>query len=117
MGDIYRDSGNYRKAIEWYHKAHLAKPSEASFLIFKGVLLLRIEKYDEASATLIEAAKCPKGFTDEAFYNLGAVRIAQKRYADALIYFEKALEIDPKYKEAKQQLKDVKKILEILKNK
>ena len=116
MGRIYEDSGHFHKAIEWFHKAHLANPLEATFLIYKGVLFLRTEKYDEASKTLIEATKCSEGCIEEAFYNLGVVRIAQKRYEEALVCFENAIEIDRKYKEAKQQFKDMQQVLSILKN-
>ena len=114
MGHIYENSGNFQKAIEWYRKAHLANQLEATFLIYEGVILLRMEKSVEAEETLIKATKCVEGCTDEAFYNLGVVRLTQKRYNEALTCFENALKIDPKYKEAKQQLKDTKKVLAIL---
>jgi tetratricopeptide (TPR) repeat protein len=117
MGQSYEGSGKFNKAIEWYKKAHNLNPSEATFLIYQGVLSLRLGKYDEAAQILIKATNCSEGCIDEAFYNLGVVRIAQKRYNEALTCFEKTLEIDPKYKEAKQQLKDMKKVLEILENK
>jgi tetratricopeptide (TPR) repeat protein len=114
MGHIYENSGKFLKAIEWYHKAHLADHSEATFLIYEGVVFLRIEKFDEAAETFLKATQCSEGYLDEAFYNLGVVRLVQKKYDEAVICFEKALEIDSKYKEAKQQLKDVKRVLEIL---
>jgi tetratricopeptide (TPR) repeat protein len=113
MGNIYKDSGNFSKAIEWYKKAHNAIPEEATFLIHIGVTFLRIEKYDEAAATLIQATKCSEGCIDEAFYNLGVVRMAQKKYKEASVCFERAIKVDSKYKEAKQALKDVRKVLEI----
>ncbi len=117
MGRIYEGSGHFHKAIECFKNAHLSNSNEATFLIYKGVLLLRIGKYSEAAETLIKATKCEKGYIDEAFYNLGIVRIAQSNYEEASEYFKKALEIDPKYKEAKQQLKDVTQALSILENK
>lgn len=66
-----------------------------------------IELYDKAAEILLSATKCSKGCIDEAFYNLGIVRIAQTKYKDASICFQKSLVIAPEYKEAKQQLKDV----------
>ncbi len=116
IGSIYEDSGHFHKAIEYFEKAQLSNPNEATFLIYKGVLLLRIGKYKEAAEILIKATKCEKGCIDEAFYNLGVVRIAQSKYQEAAECFKKALEIDPKYKEAKQQLKDVTQVLTILNN-
>lgn len=117
MGDIYRDSGRLHKSIEWYQKAHETTPSEATFLIYKGVTFLRIEKFDEAVETFLKATNCEKGCVDEAFYNLGVAYLIQRNYSEAKLCFEKALEIDPKYKEAKQQLKDVIKVLEHLSQK
>ncbi len=117
LGRIYESSGHFHKAIEWYKKAHHSNPSEATFLIYQGVMLLRTEKFDEAADVLIKATECTEGFVDEAFYNLGVVRIVQRNYVEAILCFEKALGIDPKYKEAKQQLKDMKKVLEVLEKK
>lgn len=117
MGDIYRDSGHLHKAIEWFQKAHEKNSSEATFLIYKGVTFLRIEKFDEAVETFLKATNCEKGCIDEAFYNLGVVHLIQRNYTEAKSCFEKALEIDPKYKEAKQQLKDVNKALNLLEQK
>lgn len=117
LGHIYENSGNFCKATEWFEKAHLANPQEATFLIYKGVMLLRKEKFDEARETFQEATKCKEGCIDEAFYNLGVAHLIQRNYEEAQICFERALEIDPKYKEAKQQLKDVTQVLTILNNK
>jgi len=117
MGDIYRDSGHLHKAVEWFQKAHETNLSEATFLIYKGVTFLRIEKFDEAIVTFQKATNCENGCIDEAFYNLGVAHLIQRNYSEARSCFEKALEIDPKYKEAKQQLKDVTKVLEHLSQK
>ncbi len=113
MGRLYEDSGHFNKAIEWFVKANHINPSEATFLIYQGVMLLRTERFDEAAEIFLEATKCTKGCIDEAFYNLGVARITQRKYLEASQCFEKALEIDPKYNEAKKQLKDMKKVLEI----
>jgi tetratricopeptide (TPR) repeat protein len=117
LGHIYESSGNVRKAIEYYEKAHNSNRSEATFLIYKGIMLLRTEKFDEAADVLHKATECDEGCIDEAFYNLGVARLIQKSYKESQICFEKALKIDPKYKEAMQQLKDVKKVMEILEQK
>ncbi|HRH41520.1 MAG TPA: tetratricopeptide repeat protein [Pyrinomonadaceae bacterium] len=117
MGELFEDSGKFLKAIEWFQKAHEANQNEATPLIYQGRMLLRTKKYNEAAETFLKATKCNDGCIDEAFYNLGVVCIAQRKYEEAKIYFKKALEIDPKYKEPKQQLKDVTQILAILINK
>jgi len=113
MGHIYENSGDFRKAIEWFKKAHNEIPQEATFLIYIGVTFLRIGKYDEAAEALTNATLCKEGFVDEAFYNLGVVQMAQEKYEEAFLCLKEALKIDPKYEEAIQALKDVKKVFEI----
>ena len=117
MGSLYVNSGKFHKAIDWFEKAHNANPNEATFLIYKGVRLLRLEKFDEAAETFQKATKCKEGCIDEAFYNLGVAHLIQRNYMKAKSCFEKALEIDPKFKVAKQQLKDINKVLKILSQK
>ena len=51
MGSLYEDSGKFRKAIDWFEKAHNTNPNEATFSIFIGVRLFRLEKFDEADET------------------------------------------------------------------
>lgn len=106
MGQIYQNSGNFQEAIKWFEKAHKCIPEEASFLIYLGILNFRLEKYSEAEQILSKATICKEGHTDEAFYNLGAVLLSQGKYDEASECFQKALEIDPEYEEAKLALKD-----------
>lgn len=117
IGHIFEDSGKFHKAIEWYDKAHNENSSEATFLIYYGRMFLRVEKFDKAAEAFQKATKCKEGCIDEAFYNLGVTCLIQRNYKKAKSCFEKALEIDPKYNEAKQQLKDIDKVLEILNKK
>lgn len=117
MGRIYEHSGNFLEAIKWFKKANKSDASEATFLIYLGVMLLKTENYAEAVEILQKATQCEKGCIEEAFYNLAVVRIAQSNYEEAKICLEKAIEIDPKYKEAKQQLKDVTQVIAILETK
>ena len=114
LGHIYEDAGDFSKAMKWYEKAHFLNPQEATFLIYQGIMRLRKEKFADAADLFERATKCDKGCIDEAFYNLGVAHLIRRNYAKAKSCFEKALEIDPKYKLAKQQLKDVNKVLEIL---
>ena len=44
---------------------------------------------------------------DEAFFNLGLLLRAERRYRDALTCFERAIELDPKYSDALEARADV----------
>ncbi len=68
-------------------------------------------KLKDAEHALKQATKCKEGHVDEAFYNLGVALTSQRKYEEALSCFEKALEIDPKYKLAKLGIQDMKKVL------
>ena len=50
---------------------------------------------------------------DEAYYNLGVILEGRGKYKEALACFENALKIDPKYKLAKQAIKDMRRVLTI----
>lgn len=117
MGKLLEDSGKFGEAIDWYEKASLQNPSEATFHIYRGLVYFHQEKYEKADDILVEATKCSDGCIDEAFYKLGVVRMAKRDYQKAKICFEQSLEIDPKYKEAKQALKDVTQVLSMLEDK
>lgn len=71
--------------------------------IMRGANLAYAGRFEEAAACHERAAQMP-GDPDEAFLNLGYVRRAQGRYADAIDAFRKALEITPDYREAQTAL-------------
>ena len=62
----------------------------------------------EAEHVHRKATICEKGCIDEAYHNLGLVLRGQGKLEEALQCFEKAIAIDPDYKEAKHALADVK---------
>jgi tetratricopeptide (TPR) repeat protein len=113
MGHLYKRKGVFHKAAEWYRKAVKVSGREAGYLIFLGAVLALDGKLAEAEACHRRAIKCRTGDFSEAYLNLGYVLRAQEKHRQALRCFEKALELDPKYKEARQAKKDVKKVLEL----
>jgi tetratricopeptide (TPR) repeat protein len=113
MGHLHKQKGEYQKAADWYRKAVKVCRTEAAYLIFLGAVLAREGKLTEAEACHRQAIKCKTGEFSEAQLNLGYVLRAQEKYKQALKCFEKALELDPKYKEARQAIKDVRKVLEL----
>jgi tetratricopeptide (TPR) repeat protein len=66
----------------------------------------------DAAAVHRRATRCKEGCIDEAFLNLGFVLRALERYSEARKCFQRALEIDPKYKEAKEALADIEGVME-----
>jgi tetratricopeptide (TPR) repeat protein len=113
IGHLYGQKGELRRAEAWYRKAVASDPLQASYYIFLGGILAKTGRFSEAEATHRKATRCRKGCIDEAYHNLGLVLRAQGRYLEARTCFRKALKIDPKYKEAREALFDVKYVIEL----
>ena len=116
FGQIHRERGAFRVAERWYRRAVEASPSDATYHIFLGALLARAGRLQEAEAVHRRATRCKEGCIDEAFLNLGLVLRALERYSDARKCFQRALELDPKYKQARKALSDVEHVIEHIRN-
>jgi len=115
MGHLHKARGDYNSAAAWYRQAIEAVPREASGHIYLGGVLAKSGRLAEAEAAHRAATRCIEGCRDEAFLNLGLILRAQERYEEAAQCFERALELDPKYKAAKQALRDVCRVMQFLK--
>lgn len=116
FGHLHRQRGALRLAERWYRRAIESSPSDATYRIFLGAVLARAGRLQEAEAVHRRATRCKEGCIDEAFLNLGLVLRALERYSDARKCFQRALDIDPKYKEARKELSDVERVLELNRN-
>jgi tetratricopeptide (TPR) repeat protein len=116
LGHLYKRKGDYRKAANWYEKAVDLTPDNADCLNFLGAVFDDAGDLTNAARCFRQGTKCHQGAIDEAYYNLGCIFGAERKYDKALVCFDRALEIDPKYKVAKQAKKDMKKVLEITGN-
>jgi tetratricopeptide (TPR) repeat protein len=113
LGHLHHWRGNYHLAKNWFRKAMASSPTDASAYIYLGGLLALEGRLKEAEKTHRRATLCEQGCIEEAFLDLGFVLRAQERYPEALACFQRALEIDPKYKDAKKALIDVERVIEI----
>ncbi len=116
MGHLYRAKGNNRIAEKWYRKALEIKPKDQCVLVYIGAMLARQGKFNEAKIFHRKAVKVENSKADEAYYNLGLILRAEENYNDARISFEKAIELDPKYRKAKKALKDINEVLSMKDN-
>ena len=113
LGHLFHKKGNYRKAALWYEKAAILRLGNADYLNYLGAALADDGNLVQASKCFRRATKSKNGAIDEAYYNLGCMLAAERKYSNAQACFIKALEIDPKYKLAKQALRDIQRVLEI----
>ena len=113
FGHIYEQRGRFGPAERWYRRAVEAAPQEASWHIMLGALLASAGRLREAEHVHRRATRCKTGCIDEAFLNLGLVLRARGHYAEARKCFQRAIELDPKYKAAKTELSDVEHVLQL----
>ncbi len=80
---------NYKKAVELQPKNSESRNNYGSFLCAKG-------RYDESITQFLEAVKNPLYATPHmAYSNAGICSVRKKDIAQAEIYLNKALQIDP----------------------
>jgi tetratricopeptide (TPR) repeat protein len=110
-GHLHRAKGNERAAERWYRKA-VALRSSTTTHVFLGATLAKQGRFADAKHHHRRAIKLARDFRkdspDEAHYNLGLILRAERRYEESLRHLTRAIELDPKYKIAKEALADVK---------
>lgn len=94
MGAIYRDTGQYEKAISYLEKAKKISPEDVSVLVsLAGVYFLLGEKNKAESLFREIIEKFPKNW--RAYDGYGYVLIRSGRYNEAIKAYKKVLELSP----------------------
>src|SRR5688572_5983900 len=104
--------GTWKDAEKWYRRAIKVRATAGGF-IYLGALFARMGKYSEAKRCHQRAARFANGERDEAYLNLGLIARAERNYEKALGYFERAIRIDPNYREAKVARDDVLRAMRV----
>jgi tetratricopeptide (TPR) repeat protein len=112
LGHLYESWGRLELALAEFEKVIALRPEHASGHIYAGAILARMGRFDEAIASHTRATQCSEGQVHEAYFNLGLVLRALERFAEAKNSFERALELDPTYSEARAALFDVSTALQ-----
>jgi serine/threonine protein kinase/tetratricopeptide (TPR) repeat protein len=93
LGLLYYYRGRYPEAAEQFHKAIEKAPGVVDAHTSLGGVLCDLGRYDEAEQALLASLKIRE--TAPALNDLGAMRVYQRRDADAVEYFKRAIVIDP----------------------
>lgn len=112
FGQLHERKGAIRLVEPWYRRAIKSRPSDAGDRIMLGRVLQRSGRLQEAEAVLRRATRCKEGCREEAFLHLGYTLVSLDRYPEAGRCFHHALNIDPKYPEARRALSDIEYVIE-----
>jgi tetratricopeptide (TPR) repeat protein len=113
-GEYYNRIGDLKRAVTWYRKAAAELPAA---LVFLGAVLARKGRLAEAKQCHRRATRAPEDdqlARDEAYLNLALILRAERRYREALVCFERAIAMDPKYAVAFEAQADVRSALEVV---
>lgn len=111
IAELHDRAGDREPALRAYERLRELAPEDTDGYVLGGALLARLGKLDEAAAVYQAGTACTAGAVDECWHNLGLVRRAQERHAEAAAAFGRALELDPTYAAARAALADVTDVL------
>jgi tetratricopeptide (TPR) repeat protein len=101
---IYIQKGNIPEAKKSISNARKTNPQDTSLILAEADLYLKTEDYETYKNLIMEVLTKNPNDAD-LFYNLGVISAKAKNgQADAERYYLKAIEIDPKYKNAYMNL-------------
>ena len=86
----------YLQTIKHYDKALALEPNATDILTNKGIVLIKLERYDEA-IQIFDKILSIDANNAGALYNKGVVLDIEGKGLEAKEYKDKALEIDPNY--------------------
>jgi arylsulfatase A-like enzyme/cytochrome c-type biogenesis protein CcmH/NrfG len=106
LAELYRDAGELQRADHYFREAIARDPSEASDWNSLGMIVGASGDFVEAERVFREAvqrdAREPR-YT----YNLGLTLQREHRNADAIPYFRRTLELDPRFVAARDRLAEI----------
>jgi tetratricopeptide (TPR) repeat protein len=110
IGKFYQDSGDWENAITTY-KALIAARSHNKYASYNlGVIyLVNLKKYQLALEHFTEAVQQDPNYT-EAYYGRGVTYHALKDDKQAMDNYQQCLRINPDYKPAQMELKQLNKL-------
>ncbi len=109
-GNLYAGSCDLQRAEKWFRRS-VAHEATTPALTYLGEVLAKQGRLSEAKQChrrAIRLATCPPA---GAYYNLGLLLHAERRYPKALECFDRTIKIDPDYELAKGARKKVMRTL------
>lgn len=99
----------YDKALETYLDAQVERPEDALLRYNIGNAHYQMRNYADAEKAFLGAASSPDpALAQKALYNLGNCAYRQGKLDQAVAYYQKALDLDPKDEDARYNLEFVR---------
>lgn len=110
-GHFERERNDLKRAERWYRRAVKLKTTTRT-LIFLGSILAKQGRFLEAKECHHQAVVSATDPLDEAYYNLGLIFRAERKYEKALECFERAIRIQREnvYVTAQKDIKEALKL-------
>jgi TolB-like protein/Tfp pilus assembly protein PilF len=101
---LYEDPARRGEALAMIERAHQLDPLEPEYEVLKAILLINgLGRFRDADVMLVDfVARYP--LYQEGLVRLSDVRRFEGNYADAIMYGEQALKLDPLHEWARQEL-------------
>lgn len=105
LGNAYQKKGQPESAEQEYLKALQADPAYKQVNLNLGVIYYDNEEYAKAEGHFLREIQLNPGFEAAfAYNNIGNIRVQQGLHEDALYFYEKSLQIYPKYEDGRINL-------------
>jgi len=104
LAKTYDAMKNWTESAAAYNKAIEYKPTESNYHLNLSLALIAMGKLEESEAAIKKAAELNPANAGMAYYNMGATLINRNQPNEAITFFKKAIELDPKYANAHFQL-------------
>ena len=112
LGWTYHFQGKVQDAIEECKRAIAVDPDFGNPYNDIGAYLISLKRYDEAIGWLERATQAPRYEPRHyPYFNLGRVYFAKGMIIRAREYFQQALQIEPRYTEARYAIENIRRML------
>ncbi|HEX7895400.1 MAG TPA: tetratricopeptide repeat protein [Terriglobales bacterium] len=105
LASVLKEAGNLEEAKSLYLAILECVPEAAEAILGLGDVFIRLEKFLEADIALAngERIRCDHSVAAEISERLGTSKMLQRRFAEALPHFERALALRPELTEAQRK--------------
>jgi tetratricopeptide (TPR) repeat protein len=104
LAKTYDAMKNWPESAAAYEKAIEFKPTESNYHLNLSLAFIAMGELTKSEAAIKKAAELNPANAGMAYYNMGATLVNRNQPNEAIMFFKKAIEQDPKYANAHFQL-------------